>query len=82
MSVSQLTRTGDEDYLKSIEISNSCREFYLNRLKASETHKERFKEYDENSKQNEQVSSSQKSPMQNAMEMLRKEMVSIVFKYN
>ncbi|XP_062619580.1 uncharacterized protein LOC134281129 [Saccostrea cucullata] len=66
----------DDHYSAAIDFSNACREFYINRKKATESFKEQMKE-EEKSKQ-EKVLQRKRSSIDVAMETLRKEMASLM----
>ena len=65
-------------YTEGIDFSNACREFYMNRVKATEGFKKQMKDNSENieSRKPEAVP-MKKSSIESAMEKLRHEMVII-----
>lgn len=64
----------DDHYSAAIDFSNACREFYIIRVRATESFKEQMKE-EEKSKEQKPVQ-RKRSSIDIAMETLRKEMVS------
>lgn len=64
----------DDHYSAAIDFSNACREFYINRVRATESFKEQMKE-EEKSKEQKPLQ-RKRSSIDIAMETLRKEMVS------
>ena len=86
MSSCQLERMNSSDavdkYTEGIDFSNACREFYMNRVKATDSFKKKMNANSENveSIQPEAVP-RKKSSIESAMEKLRHEMVIIYFIY-
>lgn len=66
----------DDHYTAAIDFSNACREFYINRVRATESFKEQMKE-DEKSKEQKPLQ-RKRSSIDIAMETLRKEMASLM----
>lgn len=61
-----------DDYTAAIELSNACREFYRNRVKATENFKQTM-----NSRNNTAtLSNTRRTTIDDAMDKLRNEMVS------
>lgn len=66
-----------DHYFASIDFSNACREFYINRQKVTEHFKEEIGKKEE-SKKTEEKSDKPKCFMDSAMNRLRHEMVSFI----
>ena len=62
-----LPETVQDDYTASIELSNACREFYTNRLKATESFKQNLG--------SSRATGYRRTSIDDAMEKLRSEMV-------
>ncbi|KAL3868414.1 hypothetical protein ACJMK2_041222 [Sinanodonta woodiana] len=62
-----------DDYTAAIELSNACREFYRNRVKATENFKQRL-----STAQNKQQTNTRKTSIDEAMERLNFEMASLM----
>ncbi|KAK3609755.1 hypothetical protein CHS0354_029205 [Potamilus streckersoni] len=62
-----------DDYTAAIELSNACREFYRNRVKATENFKQRL-----STAQNKPPTSKTKTSIDEAMERLNFEMASLM----
>lgn len=63
-----LPETVQDDYTASIELSNACREFYRNRVKATENFKQNLG--------SSKTAGYRRTSIDDAMEKLRNEMVS------
>jgi len=62
-----------DDYTAAIELSNACREFYRNRVKATES----FKQTMNNRNNTATLTQTKRTTIDDAMDRLRNEMVSI-----
>lgn len=62
-----------DDYTASIELSNACREFYRNRVKATE----HFKQSMNSRHKTESVQNNKRTSIDDAMDKLRNEMVCV-----
>lgn len=62
-----------DDYTASIELSNACREFYRNRVKATE----HFKQTMNSRHITESVQNNKRTSIDDAMDKLRNEMVCV-----
>ena len=84
MSSFQLQRMNSTDavdkYTEGIDFSNACREFYMNRVKATESFKKKMNTNSESRKP--EAVPRKKSSIESAMEKLRHEMVIIYSIYN
>lgn len=69
----QIESTAD-DYTASIELSNACREFYRNRVKATE----HFKQTMNTRNNTESLKKSKRTTIDDAMDKLRNEMASLM----
>jgi hypothetical protein len=66
----------DDHYTAAIDFSNACREFYINRVKATESFKEQMRE--EEKTKEAPTHQRKRSSIDIAMETLRKEMVNFI----
>ena len=87
MSSCQLQRINSTDvinkYTEGIDFSNACREFYMNRVKTTESFKKKMNANSENMETRKaEAVPRKKSSIESAMEKLRHEMVIIYFIYN
>ncbi|KAH3809233.1 hypothetical protein DPMN_137594 [Dreissena polymorpha] len=75
MEVPEIQVDAADDYTKAIELSNACREFYRNRVKATEN----FKQSMSNRNNNNCVAGANKrTSIDDAMDKLRTEMASLM----
>lgn len=77
MENKNLLSVPDDHYSAAIDFSNACREFYINRVRATESFKEQMKE--EEKSKHERPLQRKRSSIDIAMETLRKEMVRLEF---
>nr|XP_022317690.1 uncharacterized protein LOC111120928 [Crassostrea virginica] len=76
MENKNLLSVPDDHYSAAIDFSNACREFYINRVRATESFKEQMKE--EEKSKHERPLQRKRSSIDIAMETLRKEMASLM----
>ncbi|XP_060070420.1 uncharacterized protein LOC132550378 [Ylistrum balloti] len=71
--------SSSDKYTASIEFSNACREFYIKRVKATEVLKDQIRtKSDRAMKQRRPQSQQPSSPIESAMDKLRREMASLM----